>query len=224
MQKNKLFTLSALLGLSLSLIGCGNSDTTAVTQTAETFLQAAMDCDVDIVSSNCLETVLTDIGLDAISPDFAEEIIYTNMQIEKASLSEEAQKAVSDFCTYYSGNIIQNFTVGEVTVENNVGYVNATVTTYSQDALSSLSGETFKNELSALMTIYQEENMQELVSISLNEGNDAMMIKIFDDLMPEIMDIMKKSYDSYTPEDINIVLTLEKTEENWIITKASITE
>lgn len=224
MKKTNLFTLSVILCLFFAFTGCGQSAIDSITTTAETFLQAAMDCNIETVSENCLESALTDIGLDALAPECVENIIYTNMQIEKDTLSESSQKAVMDFCTYYSSNLIQKFSIGEVSETDGIGLVNATVTTYSMDALSSLSSETFKTGLSDLMNKYQEENMQELISINLNQGEDAMMNKLFDDLMPEIMDMMKASYESYTPEDVEIILTVEKTEDKWLITKASLTE
>lgn len=222
MKKFYLYTLTLLIGLCLSFTGCG-SDKKEILTTTETFLQAAMNCDMETLSKQCNETVLTDLGLNAISTEFTENIIYENIQVDKNALSEESQKAVLDFCTYYSNNIIQNYTLGDAAVENETGTVNATVTTYSHDALSALSSDSFKTELSTLMTNYQEEHMEELISINLNEGNEAMMNKVFDDLMPEIMAAMKKSYDSYSPEELNLVLTLEKQNDTWLITKATLT-
>jgi hypothetical protein len=211
------------MGLCLTFTGCG-SDKKEILTTTETFLQAAMNCDMETLSKQCNETVLTDLGLNAISTEFTENIIYENIQVDKNALSEESQKAVLDFCTYYSNNIIQNYTLGDATVENETGTVNATVTTYSHDALSALSSDSFKTELSTLMTNYQEEHMEELISINLNEGNEAMINKVFDDLMPEIMAAMKKSYDSYSPEELNLILTLEKQNDTWLITKATLTQ
>ena len=224
MIKNRLYTLALITCLCCSFIGCGKSDKNMVLETSDIFLQAAMDCDMETLSKQCNETVLTDLGLNAISTEFTENIIYENIQVDKNALSEESQKAVLDFCTYYSNNIIQNYTLGDATVENETGTVNATVTTYSHDALSALSSDSFKTELSTLMTNYQEEHMEELISINLNEGNEAMMNKVFDDLMPEIMAAMKKSYDSYSPEELNLVLTLEKQNDTWLITKATLTQ
>ena len=223
MKKFRLYTLALLTGLCLTFTGCG-SEKKEVLNTTETFLQAAMDCDVETVTKYCNETVLTTLGLNSISPAFAETTIYETMQVDKTALSEASQLAVSEFCTYYSSNIIQNFTVGEVTCEDGIGTVNATVTTYSKDALLALSGDDFQKELSSLMTAYQEEHMDELISININDGNDAMMNKLFDDLMPEIMEIMKKSYDSYTPEDVNITFTLEKQNDIWMITNATLVQ
>ena len=223
MKKFYLYTLTLLIGLCLSFTGCG-ADKKEILDTSETFLQAAMNCDMETLSKQCNETVLTDLGLNAISTEFTENIIYENIQVDKNALSGESQKAVLDFCTYYSNNIIQNYTLGDATVENETGTVNATVTTYSHDALSALSSDSFKTELSNLMTNYQEEHMEELISINLNEGNEAMMNKVFDDLMPEIMAAMKKSYDSYSPEELNLVLTLEKQNDTWLITKATLTQ
>lgn len=220
MKKNKLYTLPLITCLCLFFVGCG-SDKDIIYETAENVLQSAMACDVETVSSYCHENVLTDIGLNAISPEYAETIIYENIGIEKTSLSEESQKAISDFCSYYSGNIIQNYTLGEVTVEDTMATVIATVTTHSLDSLSS---DTFQTDLNAMMENYQEEHMDELISINLNEGNEAMMNKVFDDLMPEIMAAMKKSYDSYTPENVNIEFTFEKTNDNWLITKAALVQ
>lgn len=223
MKKFRLYTLTLLTGLCLTFTGCG-SEKKEVVNTTETFLQAAMDCDVETVTKYCNETVLTELGLNSISPVFAETTIYETMQVDKATLSEASQLAVSEFCTYYSSNIIQNFTVGEATYEDGIGTVNATVTTYSKDALLALSGDDFQAELSSLMTTYQEEHMDELISVNINDGNEAMMNKLFDDLMPEIMDIMKKSYDSYTPEDVNITFTLEKQNDIWVITNAVLSQ
>ena len=224
MIKNRLYTLALITCLCCSFIGCGKSDKNMVLETSDIFLQAAMDCDMETLSKQCNETVLTDLGLNAISTEFTENIIYENIQVDKNALSEESQKAVLDFCTYYSNNIIQNYTLGDATVENETGTVNATVTTYSHDALSALSSDSFKTELSNLMTNYQEEHMEELISINLNEGNEAMMNKVFDDLMPEIMAAMKKSYDSYSPEELNLILTLKKQNDTWLITKATLTQ
>ena len=221
MKKFYLYTLSLLTGLCLTFTGCG-SDKKEVLNTTEIFLQAAMDCDVETVTKYCNETVLTELGLNSISPAFAETTIYENMQVDKTALSEASQLAVSEFCTYYSSNIIQNFTLDEATCEDGIGTVTATVTTYSKDALLALTGDDFQTELSNLMTTYQEEHMDELISININDGNEAMLNKLFDDLMPEIMGIMKTSYDSYTPEDVNITFTLEKQNDIWMITNATL--
>jgi len=223
MKKFYLYTLTFFTGLCLTFTGCG-SDKKEILNTTETFLQAAMNCDVETVTKYCNETVLTELGLNSISPEFAENTIYENIQVDKTALSEESKAAIGEFCTYYSNNIIQNFSVGEVTCEDGIGTVNATVTTYSKDALSALSGDAFQEELSELMSSYQETHMDELISLNLNEGSEAMMNKLFDDLMPEIMDIMKKSYDSYTPEDVNITFTLEKQNDMWFITKATLAQ
>lgn len=222
MRNFKLYTLTLVTVLCLFFSGCGKNDEKAVLETTNTFLQAAMDCDTETVTKYCSESVLTELGLNAIAPEVAENIIYENIQIDKNSLSEESQKSVNDFCTYYSNNIIQAFNVLDATVEDGIGTVNATLTTYNHDALSSLSGDSFKEDLSTLISNYQEEHMDELISINLNEGNESMMNKVFDDLMPEIMAAMKKSYDSYSSEEVSITLTLEKTEDTWMITNATL--
>lgn len=216
MRKYKLYTLSLITCLGLLFGGCG-SDKDSVSDTADTFLQAAMDCDLETVSQYCAENVLTDIGLNALSPEYAESIIYTNLQIEKDSLSETSKQAVSEFCNYYSGQIIQNYTLGEITVENNIATLNATVTTHNLDSIST---DAFHEDLNQLMTKYQDEHMEELISVNLTDGNDAMMNKLFDDLMPDIMAVMKKSYDSYPSEEVTIEFTFEKTDDKWLITKA----
>ena len=216
MKKKNLYTLTLVTGLCLLFSGCV-SDKDKVSETCENVLQSAMACDVQTVSSYCYENVLTDIGLNAISPEYAETIIYENMGIEKSSLSETSQQAVRDFCLYYSDNIIQNYTLDEVTVEENTATVITTVTTHNSESISTVS---FQEDLNTLMETYQEEHMDELISINLNEGNDAMMTKVFDDLMPDIMTAMKNSYDSYSPENVIIEFTFEKIEGEWLITKA----
>lgn len=224
MKRTKLITLAVISCLFGAVTGCGQSDVKNITTTAETFLQASANCDIETASSVCQSTVFSDIGLDALSTDYVENVIYTNMQIEKDALSENSQNTVTDFATYYADNLIQGFSITDASVTDNIGQVNATITTYSMDALSSLSSETFKTDLTNLMTQYETEKKSDLISINLNEGQEAMINKIFDDLMPDIMALMKQSYSSYTPEDVSIILTLEKSEDTWIITKASFAE
>ena len=100
----------------------------------------------------------------------------------------------------------------------------ATLSTYSRESIATLSGEEFHNEIIALMQTYQQEHMRELISIKVNNGEEAMMIKIFNDLMPDIMTLMKNKLDSFSYSDVNIVLFIEDTGDGFRVTGAGITE
>lgn len=224
MRKTKFLTLALITCLLLTFVGCGQSNVPEITKTAETFLKAAADADYETVSVNCTETALSEMGLEPLDPAYNSDGFFEGLALDKSAFGEAAIASVDDFGKYYSEALIQNYSIIDVTEKDGVGSVTATITTYSAETLSALSGEDFQSELTTLLTDYQNENLNDLSAIYLNEGEDAMMIKIFDDLMPDIMDIMRNLLDGFTTEEVKLTLIVEKVDEKWIVTGATVLE
>lgn len=222
MKKNRIMSLLCILCLLFSLTGCGT--TKAVKETANTFLTATTTADMETISANCTEEVLSQMGLEILNPAYNETAFYASLDIEKDSLEKAAQASISDFYNKYSKSVIQSYEITDVEVNDGVGTVYATLSTYSRESIATLSGEDFHNEIIALMQTYQQAHMRELISIKVNNGEEAMMIKIFNDLMPDIMTLMKNKLDSFSYSDVNIVLFIEDTGAGFKVTGAGITE
>ena len=222
MKRTKFLALTLVTCLLFALVGCGKSNVPVITETAETFLQAMDNADMTIISEKCDSTVLSNLGLEMLDPEYNETDFYTGLGIDKSVLCEDAQASVTAFCEYFSENLVKGYSINEVTEEDGVGYVKATLTTYTDESLADLSGDDFNTQLTNLMTKYQEDNLNALMDIYTNEGENAMLIKIFDDLMPDIMDLMKGNFDSFVAEDVEITLELEEVDGNWMVTGAKV--
>lgn len=222
MKKTKLYILFSLIYLTFIMTGCGAS--AEITQTAEAFLTAATNADYDTVSMYCSEELLSDMGLTALNTANTENGLYEHLGIDKSILSEDTQMAVSEYSSFLADNLIQNYSITEVSESKGIGTAHITITTYSQEAKNYISSDAFRTELSDLMTTYQNENLSELSSLYMANGEEAMQQAFYNGVIPLILDTYKTSYNSYEPEEISIILIVEKVDDNWKITDGYLAE
>lgn len=224
MKFSKLRIISLLICLTFMMAGCGNSDKTEITQTVETFLTAATTADYETVSMYCSEDLLSDMGLTALNKANTENGFYEHLGIDKSILSEDTQTAVSEYSKFLADNLIQNYRITDVSETEGIGTVYIAITTYSQDAKNYISSDAFRTELSDLMTDYQNENLSELSSLYMTNGEEAMQQAFYNGVIPLILDTYKTSYNSYEPEEISIILIVEKVDDIWKITDGYLAE
>ena len=224
MKKTKIYLLLSLIYLTFLITGCGNSAKNEIRQTADAFLNAAENADYTTLSTYCPDTILSSIGLSGLNFTHTETHYYEHLEIDKSTLSKETQNSVSEYSKSFADNLIQNYTITEVTNNNGIGSVNATITSYSQEAKDYISGETFREELSSLMTTYQTEHLEELSSIYMTNGEEAMQQAFYDAAIPLIMDKYKSALNQFEPQEIPIVLIIEKENDLWKITDAYLVE
>lgn len=224
MKKSKLLVLTLITALLLAFTGCGANNIPAITETAETFLQAADDADMDKIRETCTESAIAQMGLKPLDATYNADSYFAGMGLDKSSFTEDAQNAVAEYGKYYADTLIQGYSIGEVTEKNGVGSVTATITTYSKETLQELVGDDFKAALTTLINEYTDENLNDLSSIYLNEGEEAMTIKIFNDIMTDIMKTLKQTLDGLETVETTVTLTVEKVDGNWMVTGATVVE
>ena len=224
MKKTKLYILFLSACLIFTITGCSSSDKKEITETAEVFLSAAQNADYNTVTGYCSEEVLSSMGLTALNVTNSENHYYEHQEIDKTLLSEETQKAVTDYYTFFAQNLIQDYSITETTCEDDIGTVNATITTFSREATNYMGSDEFRTELSDLMNSYQTEHLEELSSIYMKDGEDAMQQAFYNAVIPLIMEKYKSNYDSYEADMISIVLNVEKIDDVWKITDAYLDE
>ena len=220
MKKYKLYTLTLITCLCLSFEGCGKSNVPAITETAEIFMEAMAEADIDTISENCTKKAFRTLRLKALDPSYNVDAYFRGMGVDKELFSEEALAAVQDYGYYYADALIENYTINKVTEKYNVGYVNVTVTTYDFNTLKNLMTEQLNAKIEPLLDDYTDENLDELSAIYLEEGEMAMTIQMFDDLMGDIMNIIKEMIDTTETEEVTFVLTIRKIDGEWLVTDA----
>lgn len=224
MKKTKLYILFLSVCLIFTMTGCSSSDKREITETVEAFLGAAENTDYDTVSDYCSENVLSSMGLTALNIADSENHYYEHQEIDRTILSEETQKAVTDYYTFFAQNLIQDYSITEVTYQDGIGTVNATITTFSREATDYMASEAFRTELSDLMNSYQTEHLEELSSIYMKDGEEAMQQAFYNAIIPLIMEKYKSNYDNYESDILSIVLNVEKVNDTWKITDAYLDE
>ena len=220
MKKIKILTITLITCLMLSFVGCGKSNVPANTEAAEVFMEAMDEADIDTISENCTEKAFKSLGLKALDPSRNSDDFFRGMGMEKELFSEDALATVDEYGKYYSEALISDYTINEVTEEDNEGYVNITVATYDLQALKEELTEHFKTKLEPLVTAYTEENADELAAIYLENGEEAMVVHMFNNLMNDIMDLQKELIDNIETEDVTFILTLENIDDEWLVTDA----
>ena len=68
---------------------------------------------------------------------------------------------------------------------------------------------------------YQEENMEELSKIYLEQGQEAMMKKIFDDLSKELYNPLYKELDNAKYTEFTFKFEMVEKDGKWLIDKIS---
>ncbi len=225
MRKTRILICSLLAVFLLSVTGCGKADIEAITSTAEGFLFSLSKADSEALSDYCNEALISQFGLESLSASYNEESFLTGLGLSKDKLSPETQASVTEYFEYYTDNLVQGYDIVEVTKKDGIGKVTATITTYDDQTLNGLSpAEDFNTSLITLVDEYQNTNKDELSSVYIKAGPEAMLIMLYDAVLPDIMKLMKDYYDAAKSTDITIILTIENMEDTWLVTDVNVAE
>ena len=212
-MSRKLITMLLTALTILVLTGC-NGEKKAVTETAEGFLNAMVNNDMDAAAQYATEDFMNSKTMKLMDPDYLAETFYTAMGVSKEDMDEEAQKAVDEYVGKVVEKAYKSFEIQDIKIQEDKASVTAKITLgYDPEASSKLSDETV-----ALIRDYQSEHYDELIAIYTDEGESAMYKKIYSDLIPIVIGKMQEELESSTPSDEKTVLSLEKIDKKWLVT------
>ena len=212
-MSRKLITLLLTALTILVLTGC-NGEKKAVTETAEGFLNAMVNNDMNAAAQYATEDFMNSKTMKLMDPDYLAETFYTAMGVSKEDMDEEAQKAVDEYVGKVVEKAYKSFEIQDIKIQEGKASVTAKITLgYDPEASSKLSDETV-----ALIRDYQSEHYDELIAIYTDEGESAMYKKIYSDLIPIVIGKMQEELESSTPSDEKTVLSLEKIDKKWLVT------
>lgn len=209
----KLITVLLTVLTVMILTGC-NADKKAVTQTAEGFLNAMVENDMEAAAQYATEDFMNSKTMKLMDPEYLADTFYAAMGVQKEDMNEEAQKAVDEYVRKVISKAYESFEIDEMKVQEETATVTAKITLgYDPEASSKLSDETLD-----LIGQYQTENYDELMAIYTAEGNNAMYRKLYNDLIPIIIGKMQEALESSEPSDEKTVLSLAKIDKKWLVT------
>ena len=197
------------------LTGCGSADRQAVTETTENFLQALADSDLDAAGEYATQELLESEEMKLLNKSNLEDSFYRSIKVDRESLDEEAQKAVAEYVGAVVDRAYVGYEVGDVKIQKDEASVTTQVRLgFDPDARSNLA-ETLQDDIDA----YRSENYEELVSIYVEEGEQALYNKIYNDLIPIAVSKMREDLENSEEKTESTILTLRKTDGTWKVTE-----
>lgn len=212
-MSKRLITILLTVFTVMLLTGC-NGDQKAVTETAEGFLTAMVNNDLDAAGQYASEEFMNSETMKMMDPEYLADVFYAQMGQEKEDMGEEAQAAVDAYVQNVVKKAYRSFEIQDIKIQEDSASVTAKITLgYDPEASSDVSDETIE-----LVKEYQSEHYDELVAIYTQEGEKAMFKKIYNDLIPIIVGKMQEDIEKSTGSEEKTILTLKKTDGKWLVT------
>ena len=214
-KKAAVFGLSIVLSLT-ALTGCGNSDKTAAKEAAEGFMEGIKTNDSDLVNTWSDSEVSSGYFVSLFDADYLEEQLLTSLN--NPTLEDETKTKLDDFYNKYA-NMMEEYQVTEVTM-NKDGTATAQVTMKNSFPFDVVTSEETSAKFNEASVTYNNENQDELLKISEEQGSDAAVSKACNDLILIAVDTYEEAIAAADPITYKLVLTLAKNEEtgSWYVT------
>lgn len=212
-MSKRLITILLTVFTVMLLTGC-NGDQKAVTETAEGFLTAMVNNDLEAAGQYASEEFMNSETMKMMDSEYLADAFYAQMGQEKEDMGEEAQAAVDAYVQNVVKKAYKSFEIQDIKIQEDSASVTAKITLgYDPEASSDVSDETIE-----LVKEYQSEHYDELVSIYTQEGEKAMFKKIYNDLIPIIVGKMQEDIEKSSGSEEKTILTLQKTDGKWLVT------
>lgn len=231
-----------MLGAAICFSGCGSSggsgggeaasaevekvtpedEVTAVVDGFFTTMQAG---EISKLTDYCTAEVLTDQELDAFAEaEGFDDMLYESLDLESMGLtvddlSEDARASVTRFGNTIIQELIGSYEIADISVNGDTAEVTGTVT-YGYNTDFDVDTDAITTEI---MDTYMAENMDALLEVYTNEGESAMLLKAFNDIMPDMLDQFTDAILETQGETDDMTCTVTKTDGKWLITDMTLT-
>ena len=207
-------TTALLTMLVLLLLTACNSEQKAVTESAEGFLTALVNNDKSAAAQYATEEFMNSETMKLMDPQYLSDTFFEGMGIAREDTDEEAQKVVDEYVKKIIERAYKDYEIQDVKIKDNKAYVTAKITLgYDPEASRAISDDT-KNMISE----YQSDNYDELMSIYRQEGERAMYTKLYSDLIPIIIGKMQEQLEAENEAEEKTIISFEKIDKKWLVT------
>ncbi len=196
----------------------GTPNREVVLAVADSFLKAMDEVNREKIEDSCTGFVLIDMGLSMLSTKACEDAFYNAAEIEREWLNKDVLDAVSEYAVSCADALIEGYTIKDVTECDGVYTILACINTYEESALHVLETEEMERYLEELVEDYVDENMDELMGIYLQDGEEGYLKQVYNDLIPQILSTCDAMMDSAERREIEILFNIEKQGDRWVIT------
>ena len=225
MRKVTYLLIAALLVMTFAITGCGDDGSAAAGEAAGNFLTAMQDGDLDKLNGLADKEVLSSSSLGYDKFDTFEEELLSAAGAENVKLGKDAKAALDSFKKDFADRLVESYELGDVSInDDGTATANAHITLgLAVDKLADIDTSTI-GDVDSIINDYMEKNQSELLAIYQKGGQDKLMEKMLNDLLPVLLekasDAVFKAAEGTTEEDL--VLSLAKNDDGeWIVTKVA---
>ena len=200
------------------LAGCGSDDTDAMKAPVEGFLNSMQAGDFEAMKTYADPSLFEEGGSLSEFNTLAniDEELASSLGISTSDLSDKTKEEVNGYVKDMMANMLKSYEITDVNKDSDTtGTVSAKITFgFDPEAASSVD---VNAEMEEMVQEYMTNNMSELTEIYQSGGQNALMVKVLDDLCGDLLKLYtdKVMETGETTEDV--VFNVENKDGNWLV-------
>lgn len=187
---------------------------------AEAFMECALNGDseniLSYVSDDCrdtsgfLEAYDADLLIDSFMLYYGGRTVYDSLTI---ATQDQIRASMDNFAVNY----IESYTINSLEYDHDeeAYKISVNVVMFNEHGTSEVNVESLAT---ARTEQYLEDNFSMLMNLMATGGEEALYMKIYEDLMPEFIEATEESWRSMGVTDAEITLTMVRTDDVYEIT------
>ncbi|MBQ6401175.1 MAG: hypothetical protein IJI20_02695 [Firmicutes bacterium] len=218
MKKIVLLALTLSLFVMIPLAGCGSDNTADIRAAAEGFMNAMQEGDIEGMKAYSDPSLYEEDGdlaafaqIENIDESFAEAV-----GVSVDDLSDKTKAEIQGFTDNLMDKLVTSYEITDVTEDADGKGRVALNTTFGFDP-DKVDDIDMDDETEKMVTEYTEKNSAELMQIYQNGGEQAMMNKILDDLMGDILQKYTDAIMATGEVSQESVMLLENKDGKWLV-------
>jgi len=221
MKRKLLYVLVSVMLLTLLPLatGCGGDPSEDAKATADSFMSALQEGDMDAVKEYADPALFEKGGdlesftsIDNIAGEFAEAL-----GVKEEDLSDNAKASLTEFTDTMMKGLVSSYEIGDVKEGEKGAYLVNVSTTYGYDP-AKVKDIDISKDIEKMTKKYMEKNQEDLAKLYLDKGEDAVLNKMLDDLLGDMLTKYTDKVMETGEVTQDSVMTVEEIDGKWLVT------
>ena len=221
MKRKLLYVLVSVMLLTLLPLatGCGGDPSEDAKATADSFMSALQEGDMDAVKEYADPALFEKGGdlesfasIDNIAGEFAEAL-----GVKEEDLSDNAKASLAEFTDTMMKGLVSSYEIGDVKEGEKGAYLVNVSTTYGYDP-AKVKDIDISKDIEKMTKKYMEKNQEDLAKLYLDKGEDAVLNKMLDDLLGDMLTKYTDKVMETGEVTQDSVMTVEEIDGKWLVT------
>ena len=213
----KLLSLFVAMIFAIGMAGCGNNSDEqiqAASNVVTAYLDAIQSGDLDKAEDYTTDAYIDPLGIDNMDS-------YMESLLESLDMGETFDQEANDFAKNAVKAAITSYEINDTKMEEDT--ISVLVDIDGKD-YENIDFTAMENELNTYTQNYANENLDRLMQIYTEQGEDAMMEAMMQDIGGYMFDEMETLFTGAAQKQYQMRFDLVQDEDEWKINGAEISE